>query len=158
MCHFIWWLTQSLLFTGATEICIFLPLPLPLFHLCSSPLRPQLHSHNPLCLWQGCMKWILPHPAAMILISLHPPFPPFSLHSPLHWFHLSLWARQLGVITHASLSLSLSQTHTHTHIRVFGRKLGMCSFTLKAIKLSGCCPSSMKTLLLFIQGNQWLQV
>lgn len=48
------------------------PSPL-LSHFCSSSLCPLLYSHNPPCLWQLCMKWILPHPAAMILISLHPP-------------------------------------------------------------------------------------
>lgn len=127
LCHFIWWLTQSLLFTGTTEICIFLPSPLPpsplLSHLCSSspPLRTPLHSHNPRCLWQHCMKWILPHPAAMILISLLPLLSSFlslslvSLHSPLHWFNLSLWARQLGVITHAAHTQWCKHTHTHTH-------------------------------------------
>lgn len=38
-----------------------------------APPSPRLHSQHPLCLWQPCMKWILPHPAAMILISLLPP-------------------------------------------------------------------------------------
>lgn len=37
----------------------------------SLPPCISLLSHNPL-LWQRCMKWILPRPAAMILITLVP--------------------------------------------------------------------------------------
>lgn len=38
-----------------------------------------------------------------------------SLHSPLHWFHLSLWAHQLGVITHTAHTQWYRHAHTHAH-------------------------------------------
>lgn len=67
------WLTPRLLLNSDWKVCIFLHLPFLLFSLvCSSlcPHTPPLHCHNPPCLWQLCMKWILPHPAGKILISL----------------------------------------------------------------------------------------
>lgn len=78
--------TKPLVYRRHGDLHLFIvapPSPLPP-HLCSlsSACTPPLHSHNPPRLWRRCMKWILPHPAAMILIS---PLPllPSSFLSPL---------------------------------------------------------------------------
>lgn len=66
--------TKPLVYRRYGDLHLFTVAPpsLLLAHLCYSPLHTPLHSHNSPCLWQRCMKWILPHPAAMILINLLP--------------------------------------------------------------------------------------
>lgn len=66
--------TKPLVYRRHGDLHLFTVAPpsLLLPHLCYSPLHTPLHSHNLPCLCQHCMKWILPHPAAMILISLLP--------------------------------------------------------------------------------------
>lgn len=142
------WLTQTLLFTDTVEICIFLPLPLLILFF---PLHVPTYSPTilPACegsAWSGyyptLLLWYWSASSSALSSFL------FSLHRPLHWFFLPLWARQLGVITQAAHIQCSKHTQTASKegdVQPF--------FAIKAIKLSDCRTAWWKHCILSFKGS-----